>query len=211
MSDIELIHVIDAHLSDPSGKILDMNMINEIYLNILVNNGKEKESISSNYKKYLKQLILENLPDVTFIKNKNVNKPDNLCSTKTERNAFDIGIAESTGDNLGKISSVSKLIRKEVLEKENWVFNGSFGKFTLPPLLSTLLRWILVGPTESIENEKRELGIEQVTSIVSQVVMQCMKSKRQFQYDSHHKMRSTVETPLNVGIGLYIHQRTRSE
>ena len=41
--------------------------------------------------------------------------------------------------------------------------------------------------------------------------MQCMKSKRQVQYDSHHKMRSTVETPLNVGIGLYIHQRTRSK
>ena len=103
------------------------------------------------------------------------------------------------------------MIRKEVLEKENWVFNVSFGNFTLPPLLSTLLRWILVGPTESIENEKRELGIEQLTSIVSQVVMQCMKSKRQVQYDSHHKMRSTVETPLNVGIGLYIHQRTRSK
>ena len=86
---------------------------------------EEKESISSNYKKYLKQLILENLPDVTFITNKNVNKPDHLCSTKTERNAFDIGIAESTGDNLGKIWSVAKLIRKEVLEKENWIFNGT--------------------------------------------------------------------------------------
>ena len=41
LSDIELIHVIDVHLSDPSRKILDLNMINEIYLNILVNNGRE--------------------------------------------------------------------------------------------------------------------------------------------------------------------------
>ena len=41
--------------------------------------------------------------------------------------------------------------------------------------------------------------------------MQCLKSKRQVQYDSHHKMRSTVETPLNVGIGFYIHQRTGSK
>ena len=81
----------------------------------------------------------------------------------------------------------------------------------MPPLLSTLLRWILVGPTDCIENESRKLGVDQVTSVATQVVMQCVKSKKQISYDSSHEMSSTIETPLNVGIGLYIHQRTRSK
>ena len=31
LSDIEIIHLIDTHLSDPSGKVQDMNMVNNIY------------------------------------------------------------------------------------------------------------------------------------------------------------------------------------
>ena len=65
-----------------------MNMINEMCLNILVNNGKEKESISSNYKKYLKQLILENLPALPSLKTR---MPTNqtICAALRQRNAFD--------------------------------------------------------------------------------------------------------------------------
>ena len=125
LSDIEIIHLIDTHLSDPSGKVLDMNMVNNnIYRNILHNNGKEEASLSSNYKKYLKQLILENLPYTKFVKNKSIHKPEHLCSTSTEVTAFNSAITECTNDNLGKIWNVAKLIRKELLNKSKWHFKG---------------------------------------------------------------------------------------
>ena len=42
---------------DPTGKVLDMNIINEIYRRILSSNGKNEASINRNYKKHLKELI----------------------------------------------------------------------------------------------------------------------------------------------------------
>ena len=34
-----------------------------------------------------------------------------------------------------------------------WKFNGSFHGFKIPKLLSTLLEWVLVGPSPSFTNE----------------------------------------------------------
>ena len=49
---------------------------------------------------------------------------------------------------------LSKLIRKEILTREKWKFDGSFKNFKNPPLLATLLRWIMIGVSDNISGKK---------------------------------------------------------
>ena len=58
--------------------------------------------------------------------------------------------------------------------------------------------------------------IKKISDIVAQLVMQNFMSKRQVNYEpkSLHErdsMYSKCETPLDVGVGLYLHQTTRSK
>ena len=145
LSDVEIIHFVEKQLLDPSGKVLDMTILNDTYKSILHANGVSQENISSNYKKYLKDLILKNITEITFIKNKNPSKPDQLISTCTQSEVIDSSIKECTTDNMEKIWNVAKSIRKEILSREKWQYTGSFDGFCLPPLLSTLVKWVLIG------------------------------------------------------------------
>ena len=131
----------------------------------------DEGSTSKNYKPYLKQLIEEHLPNTKFVKNKNANMPEQSCSTVTQDYLFNTSMTECANDNLAKIFTVAKLVREEVLSKDRWKFQDTFSDFILPPLLSALIRWILIGPTDMIEESKRKSCIDRGTSVVTQVVM----------------------------------------
>ena len=135
-------------------------------------------------------------------------------SKSTEAKAVDIAVNEFILDSdIKDLYKVAGKVRKEIL-KSAWKFEGSMDNFTPPPLLSSLIKWILVGPNESFEGEKRVDGIERLISTVTQTIVQSVKSKRQVQYQpisQNTEMHSKKETPLNVGIGLYLHQVTRSK
>ena len=77
-------------------------------------------------------------------------------------------------------------------------------------ILITFLRWVLLGPNLSVESEKRTRKIENTVSVAAQVLMQSFKTTRQSSYSVHY-FHNTIETPLNVGIGLSIHHTTRSK
>ena len=68
LSDVEIVHFVEKEMTDPSGKVLDMNIINEIYRQILSSNGKNEASINRNYKKHLKELISKNISGISFVK-----------------------------------------------------------------------------------------------------------------------------------------------
>ena len=54
-------------MTDPSSIVLDMNIINTIYLNILEENGIETQT-DDNYKRHLKALLKEHIADTEFVK-----------------------------------------------------------------------------------------------------------------------------------------------
>ena len=54
VSDIELVNAIECALNDPSRRVLDMN-------SMLFENGMPEQSMKSNYKRYLKELIRKNV------------------------------------------------------------------------------------------------------------------------------------------------------
>ena len=73
--DIELINCIGTNLLQPN-KVLDVNMLNSTYRDILIENDVNKDKISSNYKKYKKELIQDNITNVVFVPSKQKNKPE---------------------------------------------------------------------------------------------------------------------------------------
>ena len=117
--------------------------------------------------------------------------------------------------NVNDILHVAEIIRKERTEHTRWKFKGAFQTFTLPPLLNKLVQWILIGPRKNIQNISLRDSAENVTSIVTQMIYQSFKTRRQVNSEPKTEtstvMTSNIETPLNIGLGLYVHQKTRSK
>ena len=60
---------------------------------------------------------------------------------------------------------VARFIRKEIHDRDQWVFNGTFNDFENPPMLHTLLRWILLDTSNYVQNETRRKGINRSISV----------------------------------------------
>ena len=61
----------------------------KVYKEILDGNGMKQEYEQKSYKKYLKQLIPENINDVKFLKSPLVNEMDRVCSESTGEDELD--------------------------------------------------------------------------------------------------------------------------
>ena len=109
----------------------------------------------------------------------------------------------------------AQFIRNEILDRDQWVFTGTFNDFENPSILHTLLKWILLGTSNHVENKTRRKGIDRSISVACQYIIQSTKTSRQVNYkpqenvNRNREISCTVETPLNVGTGIYIHQKTR--
>lgn len=74
-----------------------------------------------------------------------------------------------------------------------------------------LIKWILIGPNKVVDQEERRSSVQTTTSVVTQFVMQSVKTNRQVQYPVENMDRGTyqvIETPLSVGMGIVVHQET---
>ena len=70
----------------------------------------------------------------------------------------------------------------------------------------------LLGPCDRYEQRKRMSHIDTLTSIITRLVVQFVKTPKT-NYQSKNKgasTYSTIETPLNNGVGLYVYHSTRS-
>ena len=78
ISDIELLNVVKCEFNKKENTDLNMNNINNTYINLLQDNNHA--DINPNYKRYLKQLFLENNPYGEFINPRRKNESEKLCS-----------------------------------------------------------------------------------------------------------------------------------
>ena len=90
-------------MTDPSEKVLDMNIINKISRQIISSNGKNEALINYNYKKHLKELISKNVYGISFVKSKNPSKPDQLISDSTTSKILDFSLEKCNADNIDQI------------------------------------------------------------------------------------------------------------
>ena len=99
---------------------------------------------------------------------------------------------------------VARFIRKEIIDEDQWVFAGTFNDFENPPIFHTLLKWILLGTSNHVENETRRKGIDRSISVTCQHIIQSTKTSRQMNYKPQENVTRNreisyiVETPLNV-------------
>ena len=131
---------------------------------------------------------------------------------KRYQDATEFGSSSMTNRKAGRPS-----LSKSRLQScsQPWKFEGSFSNFTVPKALSTLLKWILIGPSVELSETSENTELNKMISVISQVLMQAVKTKRQVQYnpkdDSDGSAYNTKETTLSVGLGLFLNQRTRSK
>ena len=106
---------------------------------------------------------------------------------------------------------ISKQIRKEILA-ERWEFDGDFESYKPPHLLFTFLKWVLIDPHNSDDGRTKQ--IESITEVTTKVVSQNMRSNRQTQYHQQNTesfLYNKIETPSNIGLGLYMYHVSRSK
>ena len=206
LSNVEILNHIENSLADNSIEFLDMNKLNEVYQKMLAENGQNPDKISSNYKKQLKELVEENLPEICFVLSSQKNEPEKLTTQLTQAQVVKLYEEELSDVLDGRLlSKLAKKIRNEVLN-QTWQFEGDFSTYRMSSLLLTFMNWILLSPTtDSNINANRTLLVENLIKTTIQFVSQNIKTSRQSQYHietSSKTLYSKIETPLNVGLGL---------
>ena len=91
----------------------------------------------------MRQLISENVENVSFKKSPHVNEPYRICSETAEKHALDVTIKQSEAENFGDISEAAKIIRKELQHQPKWRFNGTFEDFKTPMQLRCFIAEVL--------------------------------------------------------------------
>ena len=74
LADIEIVNTVQTTFIDSADTILDMNVLNNYYKSML------KERVLQNFKPYIKSLLLENIPDISFIRSPARNAPERICT-----------------------------------------------------------------------------------------------------------------------------------
>ena len=212
IADVDILIAVKCSLA--SGSTLTMNEINEEYVSILTEN--EVDSGSSHHKKHLKSIIHENIEDVKFVKSHKSNESDNVVSEKL------LGVAvnnfrelQNEEYNIKCIAKTAAILRNELKRRTQWKFTGSqsLKEFQSPPMLTSFLRWLLLGTKlRNVKGKRYEASTKSV-DLVSQQTLQNFKTDRQttYQPQSDTGFRSHIETPLSVGLALTIYKKTRSK
>ena len=129
---------------------MGFNEVNRHCNNLLGNDDKSLK----NHKRYLKSLLENKLTDIVFSKPLARNESERLCSKETQRAVIEETF-KNAKDDFSTIFDCAKTIRKDIQKNEQWKFYGSFENFNTPKSLSSLIKWILIGPKDIRDTRKK--------------------------------------------------------
>ena len=201
---------VKASLSDP-GTVLNMNEINDEYVSIL-----EEYHITEQYdfhhKRYLKDLIRENLPNVEFVKSVRKNESEKVILSGSVSQAVEFATTQNT--SVDTLACLAYSLRKEILGKRDWKFNGDLSNFENPPMLQFFLNQLLFGPHVRTVTGSRDVEVEKTVDVACQFLVQNTRSDRQMKYKPKTDVgfrREGIETPLSIGLPISVHSRVRDK
>ena len=205
LADIEIINIVDSMIN--RNEFLNMNQVNTTYNNLLGHNSESHV----NYKRYLKEILILKVRGIAFSRPKSMRESDIICSNKSQDNAVDS--FKNLPDEYNQLFEAAAQLRKQILKNKKWNFSGSFEGFNIRTSLLAFLKWVVLGPKSDIDlSPKRKENVDTTVRNISEVIMKSVKTKRQVNYNTiSGNFRNNVETPYLVGLGLYIHQKTRSK
>ena len=82
---------------------------------------------------------------------------------------------------MSNIFETARSIRKNIIKARPWKFDGSFENYSAPEMLQTLIKWIIAGPRNELETEKRKRYIDETTNNITQLIYQATKCDSQLQ------------------------------
>ena len=132
--DEELVLVVQNTLEDDSA-CLNMAEVNHTYKTILKRFSIEITE-SRNYRKYLKQLLSERLPNLQFVKSLRKSEADKVVLPPAVSKAVDVLSVQMDGKDTTKhLETMARMLRGEIMQQQKWSFTGSFDDFPNLPLL----------------------------------------------------------------------------
>lgn len=192
---------------------LSMAEVNDAYLSILERYRVDVNE-SENYRKYLKSLISERLPEVKFVSSLRRNEPDRIVLSTAVTKAMDYRSSMMNDDEIvGHLKNVANLLREEVLQQRHWTFTGNFSNFEYPPLLQFFMSHLLFGShvvkVSGIRDEEKDKTVD----VSCQFIVQNTRTDRQVKHQpkKDSAFRQTVQTPLSIGLPLTVHSRVRDK
>ena len=134
---------------------------------------RKKKELWVNYKKHLKELLKDNLKDLVFVQSTQRNQPESVMINKTQVEA--VSSFRTDESDMKSLWKISRQIRKEILA-EHCEFDCNFESYKPSHLLSTFLKWVLIGPHNSDAGRTKQ--IETIIGVTTEVVSQNLKSNR---------------------------------
>ena len=116
--------------------------------------------MNRSYRKYLRNLINDNIINVTFTKSTCANEPDHLCSNKANEYALASVMKQSEAENYRDFFNAAQLVRNEIEKHEKWKLTGSFNDYVVLKHLGTLVRWIIVGPHTKLCKDECQQSVD---------------------------------------------------
>ena len=196
------------------GKLLSIDAAHKVYVDILLMHNCHFPCS----RKYVRQVITANIPNIDFIHTVRRNECDRFCMNAATIAAIESAVEDSNVDSDMKIIlKCSKIVKKAIQAASPWTFDGTLNgdlKDVIPSRLSTLLQWIMTVVVTELNEEERSTDIQKQTDIIAQQIMYQTKSDRQTLLTPKSEesgFRHTREYPLQIGTGIMIHQQTRSK
>ena len=216
VSDLEIVAMVETEINDPANSsALNMNDIEQLYLGLLETNGFALPN-NPRYKPHLKQLILDNIPDVHFPRPPDKTKPEQVLSTKAKETLLAGAMATGTKDLKEDVKiflNAAKILRRDIASATPWKFEGTFDNYEPPTLLQLFCKYATQG-LHHVKTTSRAESMNQSASVLTQHFVCVYKSDRQVSYETKHEdvtFKHRTETRLNVGLALNVHKNTTSK
>lgn len=218
---LELINLVDIQTQNRG--YLPMVDIETTYVNMLGAEAMENHVPTFN-RKWLKDMILNALPHLKSCLQKNRRKSAVLYSPNACQDSMVNSAMEShcvVADNMQTIYKAAQVIRKSIAIFTKAVTDPTTIQVTsdihdVPAELYTAIRWIMIGPVDCLETERRTKVVDRAALTMSQNIMYGFKSDRQVNYKPTRESAvfrppQTRENPQVLGLALTVHHKTRNK
>ena len=167
-------------------------------------------------RKALKQLLLREIPDIEFHAPKSVNESNRVSIKKTRDHA--IQMAEDQTANIDSdmktLFDAAAMIRKSITKCRKWKFTSSLKNRpdeNVSAEFFSLYRWIIQGPKHELSAGKKCEEVYNRAMALSQTTVPMCLTERQVKNKKSDVVRSSSEMPLQLAIGIAVHQAVRSK
>lgn len=216
-AEIEFVILVENLLNE--GKILDMSQLEKTFITVNESNGVDCPTTSHYVRKNIKELLQKEIPEIEFNKPGKVNEAERVSIKFTRDNViYNAQVHQiHAHDNMKEIYDVARLLRKLILDTTPWTFKGSLTDTDIigenvPHELYSFFRWLTSGPEVELASESRSKAINRNALALSQSTMYSCLSERQRKLSKEEtNTRHIKEWPLQLAVGIAVHQSTRSK